>query len=378
MKILFIGARLFDEVATYAESQGITTILSESNPNSPNLKLANEYHLVPRGMDHPIELALSNDVDAVIPLIGIDKPLSEVARMKEALEKEHGIPVIASGLNTTEISVNRIKTKNFLMKSNVITPRFVEVSRKQYHPIESEIQYPTVLKQIEGQGGVGVKVAPQPKDVEDYFKIYPHAIMEEFIKGPEISVEVLRWGKKSVPLVSVYKGDTTLKGTHPLNKVRTAPVTLENLDNQELRKMAKKITDELDAAGSTEVEFIFNEATGEINTLEMNTRPSGTRFLSFSSSNINPMHQLVNMAMGEWNPHKIENEIKQYTALEIPLSLSEENINLLNNNYDLKRRIFTSDKPWIIHGPKKASRITVRSEDLTHSFEIIKNLKLME
>ena len=87
MKILFIGARLFNEVAGYAQSRGIETILSESSPESPNLKLADEYHIVPRGMDRPIELALSKDVDAVVPIIGIDIPLPEVARMKEKLEK---------------------------------------------------------------------------------------------------------------------------------------------------------------------------------------------------------------------------------------------------------------------------------------------------
>ncbi len=379
MKILFIGARLFDEVALYAQSKGVTTILSESNPNSPNLKLADEYHIVPRGMDHPIDIALSEDVDAVVPLIGIDKPLLEVANMKEKLEAEYNLPVIASGLDATGISVDKIKTKNFLIKNNINTPGFTEISKPQYGTSKSELKFPTVLKQAEGQGGAGVKIALSYEDVESYFDTYPQAIIEEFVNGAEISVEVLRWDNKSVPLVSVYKGHTTLEGIHPLNKIRTAPVNLEKLDNQNLRRIAKNITDDLNANGTTEIEFIFNEETEDINTLEMNTRPSGTRFLTFSSSNINTMHQLVNMAMGEWNPRMIEREIKQYNALEMPLSLNN-NLNRISsrNNYNLKRRIFTSDEPWIIHGPDNASRITVRSETLANSFEIVKNLKIME
>jgi carbamoylphosphate synthase large subunit len=205
-------------------------------------------------------------------------------------------------------------------------------------------------------------------------------MMEDFLKGAEVSVEVLRWKNKSVPLVSVYKGDTTLEGTHPLNKIRTAPANLENLNNQKLMKIAKNITDKLDANGTTEIEFIFSEETKQINTLEMNTRPSGTRFLTFSSSNINPMQQLVNMAMGEWKPRIIEREIKQYNALEMSLSLNKNNLiqNPSQNNNDHKNRIFTSDKPWIIHGPDKACRITIRSENLSNSFKIVKNLKIME
>ena len=224
MKILFIGARLFDEVALYAQSRGVTTILSESNPKSSNLKLADEYHIVPRGMDHPMNIALTEDVDAVVPLIGIDKPLLEVAKMKEKLEKEYHLPVITSGINATEISVNKIKTKNFLIENNISTPGFTEITKKQYVNSKFRLKFPTVLKQAEGQGGVGVKIALSPADIESYFEIYPEAIIEDFLKGAEISVEVLRWKNKSVPLVSVYKGDTTLEGTHPLNKIRTAPI----------------------------------------------------------------------------------------------------------------------------------------------------------
>jgi len=181
-----------------------------------------------------------------------------------------------------------------------------------------------------------------------------------------------------VPLVGVYKGETTLEGTHPIEKTRSAPVNIENLDNQELLKIAKKITDDLDANGTTEVEFIFNNQTKKINTLEMNTRPSGTRFLTFSSSNINPMHQLVNMALGEWKPHKIEKDIKQYNALEIPLTLKNrqdlDQIALKNENKYQLNRIFSYKKPWIIHGPEIASRITVRARTMAQSFEIAKNL----
>ena len=43
-----------------------------------------------------MEIAIKEDVDGVVPLIGIDGPLVEVAIMKEKLEKDYGIPVVAS------------------------------------------------------------------------------------------------------------------------------------------------------------------------------------------------------------------------------------------------------------------------------------------
>ncbi len=379
MKVLFIGARLFNEVADFAKSKGIETILTESNPNSLNLDLADEYHIVTRGMEKPKELALSKDVDAIVPLMGIDKPLPQVAIMKEELEKNYNLPVIASGIKATEISTDKYKTKKFLMENKLKTPKYTEITKSQYSQKSLKLEYPFVLKQSEGQGGVGVKIALSPEDTEDYLEQYPGAMVEEFIKGAEISVEVLRWNKKSVPLVGVYKGDTTLTGTHPLEKIRNAPVNMEDLNNHELRKIAKKIMDKLDGNGTAEVEFIFNKEKKQINTLEINTRPSGTRFLTFCSSNINPMHQLVNMAVGEWNPNKIEKEIKNYSALEMPLPPKSLNINpLLKNDDNQKKQILTKQRPYIIHGPEKASRITVRSLNIDQSLKIIKNLKITD
>lgn len=376
MKILFIGARLFNEVANFARSKGIETILTESNPDSPNLDLTDEYHIVPRGMEKPTELALREDVDAVIPLIGIDKPLPEVAVMKKELEENHNLPVVASGIRATEISTDKYQTKKFLMENKLKTPWFTELTRDQISP---ELKYPVVLKQSEGQGGVGVKIALSPENTEDYLERYPQAMAEEYVKGAEISVEVLRWNNKSVPLVGVYKGDTTLTGTHPLEKTRSAPVDIEDLDNQELRKIAKKIMDKMDGNGTAEVEFIYDTEKKEINTLEINTRPSGTRFLTFCSSNINPIHQLVNMAVGEWNPQKIEREMKDYCALEMPLPSETLSRNPhLKNDDNQKKQILTLEKPYIIHGPEKASRITVRSQDMDQSLKIMETLKIVE
>jgi carbamoylphosphate synthase large subunit len=82
MKLLFIGARLFDDVALYTKKMGITTILTESNPQALNLDLADSHHIVPRGMELPKEIALKEDVDGVVPLIGIDGTLIDVALLK--------------------------------------------------------------------------------------------------------------------------------------------------------------------------------------------------------------------------------------------------------------------------------------------------------
>lgn len=112
MKLLFIGARLFDDVALYTKDNGITTVLTESNPKSANLNLADSHYIVPRGMEHPKEIALQEDVDGVIPLIGIDSPLFEVALLKEELERDYGLPVVASPPEAVTISGTKLKPRS--------------------------------------------------------------------------------------------------------------------------------------------------------------------------------------------------------------------------------------------------------------------------
>ncbi|MBU4535353.1 MAG: ATP-grasp domain-containing protein [Euryarchaeota archaeon] len=389
MKILFIGARLFDEVAFYAREMGVETILSESSPDSTNLKLADKYFVVPRGMDHPMEIAIKEDVDAVVPLIGIDTPLLEVANLKEKLEREYNLPVIASGLSATEIAINKLKTKKFLVENNIKTPDYREISQKHYYQnnngqksISSKLEYPAVLKQATGQGGLGIKIALSREDADNYFEQYQNAIVERFIKGIEISIEVLCWNGEAIALTPVDKGETTLQGTHPLNKIKRAPAQIKNLDNEKIRVLAGDIVHKLGASGTIDVDFIFDPIKGELNALEVNTRPSGTRYLTLTTTSINPLHQLVNMALGEWSTKNVDAALETNAALEmiIPPHRKVE----LNEIFKKDQKnhsvidLFSKERPWVVHGHEKAQRITIKAKNNNEAIKIAKKLKIME
>lgn len=125
MKVLFIGARLFDDVDFYLKEKNIESILTESNSNASNLDCANKYFIVPRGMDEPIRIAKEENVDGIISLIGIDDPLMDVALAKEKVENELKIPFIASNARTISISSDKIETKKiFFIKNNINTSKF--------------------------------------------------------------------------------------------------------------------------------------------------------------------------------------------------------------------------------------------------------------
>jgi carbamoylphosphate synthase large subunit len=403
MKILFIGARLFDDVALYAEKKGITTILTESNPKASNLKLADSYYIVSRGMVEPKEIALKEDVDAIIPLIGVDGPLLEIAKMKEELEGMYGLPVITSGVAATSISGDKIKTKEFLTANRIKTPQFSKISEKSFIPesnpplsekdskslkndnsknilIKEHLKnhLPLVLKQAEGQGGSGVKVASSPSDIDNYFEEVGNDLeetfLEKFIDGIEVSIEVLRYNNKSVPLVPVYKGNTTLEGIHPLNKVKKAPLEIDGINNQQnnqnIRELADKIANLVGVEGTVDIDLIFDKETKQNYVIEMNTRPSGTRYITAASTGINPVQELVNMVLGEWDARNIKKMMKSFSALEIPVGSYDSN----RNNY--KFRDFPEENSWIVHGPANYERVTIRGKTYQDALKNARNLNI--
>lgn len=378
MKILFIGARLFDDVAIYTKKNSITSIISESDPNSSNLELADSYYVVSRGMEEPMEIAVKEDVDGVVPLIGIDKPLVEVAIMKEKLENEYGIPVAAAGIGAASICANKYKTKQFLVKNNIKTPEYFKVTRKNYNILDKQNinKKPLVLKQDEGQGGSGINIISSMDKIKEYFIEYETALAEKFIEGPEVSIEILRWKGKSVPLVPVYKGETTFEGIHPLKKIKKAPLEIDGINNKnnnkQIQKIAVKIADSIELEGTADIDIIFNPDTNENNVIEINARPSGTRYITYAATNVNIMHELIDMVSGQWNALKLKNKIRKCSGIEIPV------VNYQSNKNSYLYRAISDKNPWIIHGPPNHQRITIQGETIAKTVKIAEKLNILE
>ena len=368
MKILFIGARLFDDVDFYLKENQIESILTESNPDSPNLDCADYHFIVPRGMDEPLKIAKNQDVDGIIPLIGIDDPLMDVAIAKEKSEKLN-IPFIASNKYSISISSDKIKTKEFFQENDILTPKFKVISHDSIsnNLNFTDFDYPIVLKQRTGQGGRDIVVAKNPNEANEYLSQHEEVLCEEFIEGSEISIEVLGFNGEYVPIVPVYKGETTFEGIHPLSKVRSSPCEINGLDNEMVRKTAYKIAKSIKAEGTIDIDFIFSKKDNKLYALEVNSRPSGTRYLTAAASGIHPLTKLIDMVSGKFDVNSLKNEIKDYFALEVPIG----NYQGPQNKEPLKK--FTKNS-WVVHGPSNYERITISGESKEKTKELAKNL----
>lgn len=363
MKILFIGSRLYDDIDWYVRKKGIESVLTESNEDAVNLDLPDQVFIVPRGMDGPKQVALMQNVDAIVPLIGIDPPLMDVAYMKEEVEKEYGIPVIAANVRAVELTSNKINTKKFYEDIGVATPRYQILNS----PSELTLDFPVVLKQGEGQGGKDIKVALSSEDVEEYFKDFDQALCEEFIEGSEISIEVLGFNGEFVALPPIYKGETTIEGTHPLNKVKTGPCMVEGLDNNLVQRTAYKIAKNLASDGIFEMDFMYSAKRDQLYAIEVNTRPNGTRYLTTATCAINSLCELVNMATGEFSLAKIYDNLEYYYSTEIPVG----DYDGPSPNEPLKS--FEAND-FVVHGPKGYQRVTARADSRKDLEKLVEKL----
>ena len=363
MKILFIGSRLFDDVSPYCKENNITSIITESNENAPNLEKATKHYIVPRGMEEPKKIAIKERVDGIIPLIGIDPPLLSVAQLKEELKKEN-IPVLISKPQTVDICSDKIKTKKFFQENKIPTPKSQIITKTT--PLDN-IQYPIVLKQGYGQGGKDIKICKNKKDIEEYFKNFNEALCEEFIEGSEISIEVSCWNKTYYPIAPIYKGETNLNGTHPISRMRYGPVKIKGLDNNRIIKTAENIAKKLDAEGTIDIDLIYSQKHDKIYAIEVNTRVSGTRYLSSATTGINPLINLIKIITGEFSKENLKKIYKEYNSLEIPIK------NYNGPQPPEPSKDFTN-KPYIIHGPENYQRITIQGKTIEDCFQIAKQI----
>lgn len=363
MKLLFIGSRLYDDIDWYVRSKNIESVLTESNEEAINLDLPDQVFIVPRGMDGPKQVALMQNVDAIVPLIGIDPPLIDVALMKEEVEEEYGIPVVAANVRAVELTSDKIKTKEFYESIDVVTPDYQILNS----PDELTLNLPVVLKQGQGQGGKDIKVAKTIEDVREYFEEFDQALCEEFIEGSEISIEVLGFNGEFVALPPIYKGETTLEGVHPLNKVKTGPCMVQGLDNNLVQHTAYKVARNLNSDGIFEMDFMYSAKKDQLYAIEVNTRPNGTRYLTTATCGINSLCELVNMAIGEFSLSNISDKLEYHYSTEIPIGNYEgPSVNEPVKSFEVN--------DFVVHGPEGYQRVTARANSKKELEELVEKL----
>ncbi len=189
-----------------------------------------------------------------------------------------GKPYTGSGLLTSAIAMNKIKTKEILSFYRINTPVWQVIeNRKDINKIK--IEYPLVFKPEAEGSAVGVYIIKNKKEAHQKFenvkKLSKKILVEKYIKGTEISVPVLEG--KALPIIEIVPANefydydakyTTGKSTHII------PARIKKEVYKKAGKIAEKIFKILECRDLARIDMIVKGK--QIFVLEVNTLPGMT------------------------------------------------------------------------------------------------------
>lgn len=193
--ILVLGAGVMQLPALEAARRnGWYLVVADGNPEALGRDLADAFHVVDlKDIDGLLALARSyHDAGRLhgVFTAGTDFSAS-VAYVAEALELP-GIPYEAA-LNATD----KVRMRRVLAGAGVPSPRFCEVSQTGGFDAAAVPPLPVVVKPVDNMGARGVRRVEEETALRDAvadaiaFSRSGRAIIEEFIDGPEFSIDAL-------------------------------------------------------------------------------------------------------------------------------------------------------------------------------------------
>ncbi|WP_212003096.1 D-alanine--D-alanine ligase [Chitinophaga sp. HK235] len=221
--------------------------------------------------------------DAVF--IGIHGTPGEDGRLQGYFEMLD-IPYTSCGMVTSALTFNKSYCNKVVAALNVVNvAKSVHVFRDQPHDVNTilqQLRLPVFVKPAEGGSSIGmskVKTAEElPAAIEKAFKEDNQVLIEEFIKGRELTIGLYRAnGTLNVlPITEVVSSkeffDYEAKYTPGVsNEITPAPVSDDI--TKLVQQTASSLYDGLNCKGITRIDFIYEEATGKLYFLEVNTMP---------------------------------------------------------------------------------------------------------
>ncbi|WP_109699492.1 D-alanine--D-alanine ligase [Chitinophaga deserti] len=221
--------------------------------------------------------------DAVF--IGIHGTPGEDGRLQGYFEML-GIPYTSCGMVTSALTFNKSYCNKVVAALGVVkVSKSYHIFREQpYFPaaILSYLRLPVFVKPAEGGSSIGMSKVNKAEElteaIEKAFKEDNQILIEEFIKGTEVTCGVFRSkGELQVlPLTEIRSSkeffDYEAKYTPGItNEVTPAEIPEEAASH--IRQVAQDLYNRLNCKGIVRADFILEEGTNDVYFLEVNTMP---------------------------------------------------------------------------------------------------------
>ncbi|TYP53782.1 D-alanine--D-alanine ligase family protein [Thermosediminibacter litoriperuensis] len=223
--------------------------------------------------DNPQE-TLREVLEEKVDLVFNASSLQEVAFLEA-----FGIPFAGSGLDL--VAIDKAARKKIVAYHKLPTPRFVLVEDPRKIP-DHDLRYPLFVKPVRGRGSAGISeenIVERPEDLPRVVskitdKIGQPALVEEFIRGREITVGIIGYADPRVlpPVEIEYNSVRTNTFEHKMydNEIIHCPARLSPEEEEKVKSTALSIYRVLNARDFSRIDMILGD-DGTPYFLEINT-----------------------------------------------------------------------------------------------------------
>lgn len=277
MRLAIVGGKLQGTEAVYLASKaGYETVLIDRRPAPPAAGLANVHYVFDIVAEPSKARAVLRACDAVLPACEDDVTLAWLAEQVPAL----GVPLLFD-LDAYRVTSSKIRSNELFARLDLPHPRSWP-----------ESGFPVVVKPSNASGSVGVTVVDSEQALDAARRALEsdghEVVVEEFIAGPSLSLEVVRFGGRTTILLP-----TALEFDAGFDCQRvTAPVDADPAVLTAFAESTRRLAEGVNLQGIMDVEVMVGGRGPQV--IEIDARlPSQTPTAVLHACGVNVVKLLV-------------------------------------------------------------------------------------
>ena len=191
------------------------------------------------------------------------------------------IKYTGSGYLGSALAMHKGTAKQLFLHNGIKTPVGKVYTKAEKDIIAKEFPLPCIVKPCSGGSSIGITRAATPEElqkaIDEAFRYEEEILVEEFIKGREITCGVL--GKTALPPAEIVPKGAFYDYTHKYQDgwiTEICPAHIPDEMTKKIQAIALKVFHILHLDVYARMDFIYDEKAGEFFCLEANTLPGMT------------------------------------------------------------------------------------------------------
>lgn len=342
-KVMVIGsgpivigqAAEFDYSGTQAcrafREEGIHVVLVNSNPATiqTDVEIADSVYIEPLTPEFLEKIIAKEKPDAIFGNVGGQTGLNLTMELyRRGITKKYNVKIIGTGPESIEKGESREAFSNSMKKiGQPMLESKVAKTVEDGLKTAKAIGYPVIARPAYTLGGTGGGFANNP---EELTKLLEFGLMQSPTQEVLLEKSVAGWGEFEYEVVRDAYGNKIIicnmenfdpMGVHTGESIVVAPSqTLNDHEHQMFRDASFAIVDELGIIGSCNVQYSYNQKTGEYYVIEVNPRLSRSSALASKATGFPIARVAAKLALG-YKLYDVKNAVTQTTPASFEPSL---------------------------------------------------------